>query len=546
MLNRINRFVRNIESKYSCSLSTLDIETAVYVPERVATKTSIPWKTIYDNIHKFFPDDHGIRGISEFLAEDKGNGIQTLSLVFIDENDHRQSKTVDLSVTKLSTLNFDKTIASLSDENSSTAQIKTQLSYYYGGGNIKAIPGDITISNLIRKISPEIKLESKNRNISAILNLSVNNSNIPLSSSSTYQLSNSISAINKLNLTPGTNGIQSVQLSYYDMDGNLSSTDPINLSVLELRGFSFDNNINSLTAKNSASAVVSAILSYAYGGTESSYAPSVTIKNLIRQISLSNLSLTYLPDSRELSAKLEYKINNSNASNSPLTSQTEGLSGVLGGLSFGEFKLYNDIDSQQLSANIAYNLNGEPKNLTASPISLSNYADNKLILSTFTLDHNNKNLSAEIEYYVDGIQSTLTTNTISLSAYKTEEEDPIFWQAERDVKMTLVSSLASGQVNEIYLSAGREQTYNWTGSNTGTLSLYIPESESTKSGRLTLYLEERPSINKVLVLSNENINTLPTRRSWLTTDGIWKFEFDSIPGSTKWHYIQSTRYDFDN
>ena len=323
MLNRINRFVRNIESKYDCDENNLIIETAVYVPERVASRTNIPWKTIFSHISSYIPEDLGIRSLDSIevgTIDDEAKRLFSLSY-----NDGHKQKVLStyISVDKITGIEF-TVDDSLSNILSSTAKIGTIISHQYG---------------------------SENKNISA----------------------------------------------------------------------------------------------------------ETTISNLVRSLSIDSLNLY--------------------------------------------------------------------------------------------LDENENTLCADLSYTANNTKNSISTNVINLSAYKsTIEEDPVFWQAERTVRAVNSIELSSTVINSVDLSKGREQSYKWNENNNGVLSLYIPESDPSKSGELVLYLEEHPEDdpNKVFILSSANIKTLPTRRPWTLSNGIWKLEFDSIPGSTNWRYIQSTRYKFDD
>lgn len=171
-------------------------------------------------------------------------------------------------------------------------------------------------------------------------------------------------------------------------------------------------------------------------------------------------------------------------------------------------------------------------------------------IESFNMDLDEKNnvLSSSITYVVDNIREHTLSSSVNLSAYKTSvEEDPYFWQSERDIPISSFADISSNitPAYELSVSKCHEQAFI-KGDNdiSGTYYMAMPEADPKKAGKFILYLEEKPTDDFYYSLSAANIRTLPSRKPWLidTVNGIWKFEFASIPEINKWQYVQSTKF----
>jgi len=284
MHNHINRFVRNIETKYLCDDDNLNIETVLFVPERIAAKTSIPWISIFSHISNFitFPEDQGIRAIDNFTTQETSDGIQTLKLEYHSMNNELCSVSADLSITKFKSFIFDTDVSSLTATNSPSAIISAKFDYVYGNEENSVYP-NITIDNLVRNIGFDINLSGNDTDtVSAELNLSVNNSFVSAISSNSYTLVNqSVRSIDDLSVGEISNGIQRLILTYTDATGTHEPS--IDLSVTKFNSFTFDTENDSLSNDSSNFAVISANLNYTYGLSNYSETPSITLSNIVRK-----------------------------------------------------------------------------------------------------------------------------------------------------------------------------------------------------------------------------------------------------------------------
>ena len=77
----------------------------------------------------------------------------------------------------------------------------------------------------------------------------------------------------------------------------------------------------------------------------------------------------------------------------------------------------------------------------------------------------------------------------------------------------------------------------------------LPSSDINSYAKLTIYVDECPSKNFRYDFDSTNIiyKSVENKRPWLTneSDSIWKFEFESIPGSIMWYCESATEYDIN-
>jgi len=164
------------------------------------------------------------------------------------------------------------------------------------------------------------------------------------------------------------------------------------------------------------------------------------------------------------------------------------------------------------------------------------------------LNENNNILSSSITYTADNSREYVLSSSVNLSAYRTSvEEDPLFWQSERSIPISSFADISSNitPVYELSIDKCHEQAFI-KGDNdiSGTYYMAMPSADPRKAGKFILYLEEKPTDDFHYSLSATHIRTLPSRKPWLTDtgNGIWKFEFASIPENNNWQYVQATKF----
>lgn len=100
----------------------------------------------------------------------------------------------------------------------------------------------------------------------------------------------------------------------------------------------------------------------------------------------------------------------------------------------------------------------------------------------------------------------------------------------------------------ISLSNGSEQYFvTEGGSLMAPYELTLPAATDTKVGSLTIYTVSLEAANQCFTFTSSNVSGLPATQPWTAaasegTKDVWKIEFETIPGSTKWFYVKSTKY----
>lgn len=132
--------------------------------------------------------------------------------------------------------------------------------------------------------------------------------------------------------------------------------------------------------------------------------------------------------------------------------------------------------------------------------------------------------------------------------YDAETTDRLVYDSEEEMEVFLNSEIESEHI--IDLSTNKNQFYDIDSSfanfSTNVYILKLPPCSSSKAGKLNLYLHQSPVNGFQYDISDENISesSIPNNRRWMTdeNDAIWKFTFESLPGTTEWILVRYLKH----
>ena len=113
---------------------------------------------------------------------------------------------------------------------------------------------------------------------------------------------------------------------------------------------------------------------------------------------------------------------------------------------------------------------------------------------------------------------------------------------EYSITTTDYSELPSGMV--IDLSKGNQQAFT-AKTPSGSANLSLPNSNVEKYGKITIYLIQKDNFH--YGFDTNNLLSVPNPQPWnVNTSSVWKVEFESVIGRTKWKYISSEEFIADS
>lgn len=149
--------------------------------------------------------------------------------------------------------------------------------------------------------------------------------------------------------------------------------------------------------------------------------------------------------------------------------------------------------------------------------------------------HNSEKVN--LQSYVDNINNTISGIPSAISN--------IVNQTEYAITQYECVDLPENSY-EINLLDGNEQAFTGYDINNKTYELILPQANFDLVGHLIIYVTELPDNNFYYDIRNDNIalSSYPPGKPWIHTqnNSTWKFEFESIIGSTKWYCVKVTEY----